>query len=351
MVHEQYQSDHSGALSVLEIVAQKNAEARQILHEVDVYLKSGIAALTSIGVIERRRCNVRPTNHPSGGIPRHLMPLIAAFGTFKISRMRREVLRPIHDHVEGTHLDRLISWAEESWVVFGTLVMVILPVLMLLLVCITTAVLLLVRDRARVAEEHAKIACVQCGTMIYSCAMACPSCRRPLDQPRAVGFLGQSLEYATTDLADHPLRLYEKRRCPLCAHLKSRQPHQSCAVCQTASPANARFAEAYLDHVAQRLPVVLGVSFAFSLVPFVGLIVGAVYYRMALVLPFSQYLPFGRRFLLGFGIRLLFLLLAILQLFPLLGGLIVPVMALISFSVYRNSFRAVVLMAQPAGVP
>lgn len=340
-----------GALSALEIVAQKNAEARQILHEIDVYLKSGVAALTSIGVISATDASfVRQTIHQAGFLD-YCMPLIAAFGTFKISRMRREVLRPIHDHVEGTHLDRLISWAEESWVVFGTLVMVILPVLMLLLVCITTAVLLLVRHRARAAEEHAKIACVQCGTMVYSCAMACPSCRRPLDQPRAVGFLGQSLEYATTELADHPLRLYEKRRCPLCAaHLKSRQPHQSCAVCQTASPADSRFAEAYLDHVARRLPVVLGVSFAFSLVPFVGLIVGAVYYRMALVLPFSQYLPFGRRFLLGFGIRLLFLLLAILQLFPLLGGLIVPVMALISFSVYRNSYRTIVLTAQPAGV-
>lgn len=333
-----------GALSVLEIVAQKNPEARQILHEIDVYLKSGVAALTSLGVISATDASfVHQTLHQAGFLE-YLMPLVAAIGTFKISRMRREVLRPIHDHVEGTHLDRLISLAEDSWVVFGTLLMVIVPVLMLLLVGIVTIVLLLARHRARVAEEHARIACPQCGTMVYSCAMACPNCRRPLDQPRAVGFLGQSLEYPTSNAADHPLRLYEKRRCPLCAaHLKARHPHQTCAVCNTASPADVRFAEDYLDHVARRLPMVLGVSFLFSLVPFVGLIVGAVYYRMALVLPFNQYLPFGRRFLLGWGVRLLFLLLAILQLLPVLDAVIVPVMALISFSVYRNGYRDVAL--------
>jgi hypothetical protein len=123
-------------------------------------------------------------------------------------------------------------------------------------------------------------------------------------------------------------------------------PRQTCGACGTVSPADARFAETYMDHVARRLPVVIGVSFLFSLVPFVGLIAGAVYYRMALVLPFSQYLPLRKRFLLKFGIRLLFLVLAIFQLFPVLGGLIVPLMAMISFSAYRNSYHAIALPAQ-----
>ena len=69
---------------------------------------------------------------------------------------------------------------------------------------------------------------------------------------------------------------------------------------------------------------------------------------MALVLPFSQYLPFGKRFLLRWGIRLLFFFLAIFQIVPILGGLVVPLMALISFSAYRNSYRAIALPAQAA---
>lgn len=340
-----------GALSVLEILAQKNPEARQILHEFDAYLKSGLAALTSLGVISATDSSfIKQTIHQAGFLD-YLMPLVAALGTFKISQWRREVLRPIHEHVEGTHLDHLISWAEESWVVFGALVMVLLPGLMLLLVGIVLLALWIARRRFRAAEEHSRIACPQCLAMVYACAIACPSCRRPVDQPRDVGFLGQSKEYPAPSPEDHPYRLYEKRRCPLCAgHLKSRHPRQTCAACGTVCPVDVRFAEAYMDHVAGRLPVVVGVSFIFSLVPFVGLIAGAVYYRMALVLPFSQYLPLHRRFLLRLGIRLLFLVLAVLQLFPVLGGLIVPLMAMISYSAYRSSYRAIALPAQTAPV-
>jgi Zn finger protein HypA/HybF involved in hydrogenase expression len=333
-----------GALSVLEILGQKNPEARHILHEFDAYLKAGLAALTSLGVISATDASfVKQTVHQASFLD-YVLPLVAALGTFRVSQLRRDVLQPLHEHVEGTHLDRLISWAEESWVAFGALVMVVFPVLMLLIVAVATGVLMLVRRRMRVAEEHARIPCGQCGTPVYACAMACPKCRKPVDQPCEVGFLGHSKPYPADDLADHPYRLVEKKRCPVCAtHLKSRQPHQTCGACGQAVPADAAFAEAYLDHVAQRLPTVLGICFLFSLVPIVGLIAGAVYYRMALVLPFSQYLPFGRRFLLNWGIRLLFLFLAIFQIVPLLGGLVVPLMALVSFTMYRNSYRSIAL--------
>jgi ferredoxin len=337
------------ALSVLEIVGQKNPEARHILHEFDAYLKGGLAALTSLGVISATDASfVKQTVHQAGFLE-YLLPLAAALGTFRVSQLRRDVLQPLHEHVEGTHLDRLISWAEESWVAFGALVMVFFPALMLLIVGVATGVLMLVRRRMRLAEEHAKLPCGRCGTLVYACAMACPSCRKAVDEPREVGFLGQSKPWAARDLADHPYRLVEKKRCPVCAsHLKTRQPHQTCAACGQAVPTDAAFAETYLNHVAQRLPIVLGVCFLFSLVPVVGLIAGAVYYRMTLVLPLSQYLPFGRRFLLNWGIRLLFLLLAIFQIVPLLGGLVVPLMALVSFSAYRNSYRSIALPGEAA---
>ena len=339
-----------GALSVLEIVGQKNPEARHLLHEFDAYLKAGVAALTSLGVISATDSSfIKQTIHQAGLLD-YLAPLIAAIGTLRVSHIRRDVIQPLHEHVEGTHLDRLISLAEDSWVALGALVMVVFPVLMLLLVGIVTGVLLLARRRMRVAEEHARIPCTKCGTLVYACAMACPNCREPLAQPREVGFLGQSKPYPVEELADHPYRLVEKKRCPVCAsHLKSRQPHQTCAACGQAVPADAAFAEAYLAYVGRRLPVVLATCFLFSLVPIAGLIAGAVYYRMTLVLPFSEYLPFGRRFLLRWGVRLLFLLLAIFQIVPLLGGLVVPIMALISFWAYRNSYRAMVLTPEPIG--
>src|SRR6185437_451041 len=98
-----------------------------------------------------------------------------------------------------------------------------------------------------------------------------------------------------------------------------------------AALAEPDFADAYIASIARRLPIVLMICFLMSLVPVFGLIVGAIYYRMELVLPFSQYLPMGRRFLLRWMI--------LLQVVPILGGLVVPLMALINFSAYRKSFR------------
>ena len=87
------------------------------------------------------------------------------------------------------------------------------------------------------------------------------------------------------------------------------------------------------------------VCFLMSLVPILGLIVASVYYRMEIVLPFSQYLPLGRRFMLRWGIRLLFLVLIFFQIIPLLGGLVAPLMAYVSYMAYRNSY--VSLMESP----
>jgi len=339
------------ALSILEIVAQKNPEARHLLQEFDSYLKSGLAFLTSLGVISTTDAAfANQTAHTASFID-YIVPMISALGTFKLSNVRRDVLLPLHEHVEGTHLDRLISWAEESWVVFGAFVLVIFPLLMLVLVAIAIGVVLLLRKRMAVLEERSRIACTHCGNLIYACAMACFSCRQPLEDPREVGWLGQSLPGPALNLKKHPYRLIEKRRCPLCATpLKSRAAHQTCAVCAQAVPGDEASTQAYVDYIGDRLPLILGVCFLFSLVPIIGLIAGAVYYRMELVLPFSQYLPFGRRFLLRWGIRLLFLVLVFFQLIPLLGGLVVPLMAFISYTAHRNAYQSLALAAPPSGL-
>jgi len=59
-----------------------------------------------------------------------------------------------------------------------------------------------------------------------------------------------------------------------------------------------------------------------------------------LVGPFRRYLPRGRNMLLRWGLRLLFVLLIALQWIPVAGGLVIPVMALLSYTVYRNAFAA-----------
>jgi hypothetical protein len=333
-----------GILSVLEIVAQKNLETRHVLAEFDVYLKAVLSLVTSLGVISATDSNFVQQNFQHAGFANGLIPVLTAIGTLRMAMLRRDVATIIYDHIEGTHLDHLLSWLEEAWVALGTFLLVLFPIVMLVLIGIGSGALLLARRRLQTVEEQTRVPCGGCGTMIYRCAIACPMCSRAVAEPAAIGFLGQSKLYADSDPAHHAHRLVEKRRCPSCAsHQPPRRPMEPCKICNSTAMAEPVFTEAYVDYISRRLPTVLGISFLLSLIPILGLIVGAIYYRMELVLPFSQYLPLGRRFVLRWGIRLLFLVLIFLQLVPLLGGFVVPVMAFISFTAYRNVYRSFML--------
>lgn len=333
-----------GALSIVEVLGQKNPEVRRLLHEFDVHLKTALAALTSLGVISSTDADFVRHTANQANVLTYLVPLLAAIGTYRVSTVRRQVMTTLFDHLDGTHLDHLISWTEDAWALFGTLLLILFPILMLIMVGIATGVLFLVRKRMAALEEQAKVPCIRCGTAIYPCATACPSCRQGVAQPFEVGFLGLSKPYPSPDPANHPYRLIEKRRCPVCATgLRQRMPVQTCTVCgNDLAVAEPGFVDAYENYIARRLPVVLGVSFLLSLVPVIGLIVGTIYYRVELVTPFNQYLPLGRRFMLRWGIWLLFIILALFQVVPLLGGFVVPVMAFISFAAYRSSFQSLV---------
>jgi hypothetical protein len=327
-------------LSALEIFGQKNPELRTLLHEFDMYLKPALAALTSFGVI--KTSDAQFVQHATqAGFTDGIIPLLVALGTWRVARVRNQVMMEIFAHVEGTHLDHFLGWLEELWVTFGALLLVLIPIFMLIMIGIATGALYLMRRRLRRLEEQSKIACTRCGKPVYPSAMACPACRQPLAMPAEVGFLGQSKPYPCADLASQPYRLIEKRRCAVCAsHLPVRKPFAPCPACAEASLADSKFVDGYLAYVDRRLPIVLGVCFLLSLIPILGLIAGAVYYRISLVLPFSQYLPFGRRFLLRWLIRFVFLALIFVQVVPVLGGFVVPLLAFMNFTAYRNGFAS-----------
>ena len=204
-------------LSTVEILAQKNPEARNLIHEFDVWLKPALAALSSLGVLNATDTEFVSHTVSHAGFFGVLVPLIAALGTLRVAHARRDVMLSVFDHIDGTHLDHLLSWLEDAWATFGIFLLLILPVLMLVLIGIATLVLFLLRRRLRAAEEQSKIACAGCGQEIYACAVACPKCRRAVERPAAVGFLGQSKPFPAENLEEQPLRLVEKRRCRACA--------------------------------------------------------------------------------------------------------------------------------------
>jgi hypothetical protein len=326
-------------LTVLEILAQKNSETRRLLLEFDIYLKPAMAILTSLGYMRSADASFIASTVHQAGFAQTIMPLISGVITYRLSVLRKEVAIAVFDHIEGTHLDHLLSWLEDAWVTFGMVLLVLVPILMLIMLGAASGVLFLMRRRLARIEEQSKIACAKCGKPIYPCAIACAACKQTNATPCDVGFLGQSRPLVAAEAENHAYRLVEKRRCPVCAARRpARKPFDACSVCGSAAPTDARFTDAYIDYISRRLPIVLGVCFLMSLVPILGLIAAAVYSRIELVLPFSEYLPLGKRFLLRWGIRLLFLVLIFLQIVPVLGGFVGPLMAYISFVAYRNTY-------------
>jgi hypothetical protein len=336
-------------LSILEILAQKNPEARQFLHEFDIYLKPAVAVLSAMGVLSATDNSFIQSTVHQAGYADVLTLITTAIGVLRVASIRREVVRILFDHIEGTHLDHLISWAEDAGSLAGILFVVLFPIIALLLLAIATGLLFFLRRRVEIAEEERRIPCPHCGKLVYPSACACPACHTALPTPCSVGFLGGSLPGVPDDPAAHPYRLVEKRRCPVCAsRLTPRQAFAPCPCCTHTAFADPNFADAYISHVSARLPAVLVVCFLIGLIPLLGLIIGVVYYRIALVLPFAQYLSLKSRFLLRWGLRILLLILILFQIIPVLGALTVPLLALLNFLAYRASFQSTVQAREKA---
>jgi hypothetical protein len=171
--------------------------------------------------------------------------------------------------------------------------------------------------------------------------MGCPKCQAKVQAPCQIGIWGQPKAEPARNLEAHPYRLVEKKRCPVCAtRFKERKPRQTCAECGHELMKEPAFRDAYVAYVRQRLPAVCGISFLLSLIPVFGLIPGVIYYRMALVSPFRRYIPLHRSSVIKWLLRLFFFVLIGVQWVPLLGGVVIPVMAWVSHSTYRSTFQS-----------
>ena len=349
-----------GILATLEITANKNPDARSLLNQLDKYLKPGMAALTFLGVADvKDAAFIQGTigaatdayGPAAGGVVLLAMgttlatgfAAVSAVGTFVIATVRSAVLGVFFDADpdDDVGIQKLFSWASDVWASFGVFFLILFPFVMITLVAIVTGLIAGLRWWLNRKEEKSRVACVNCNTLMYRCAMACGTCRSPNPNVCDVGVLGQSDTDDPADINSQPRQLAEARRCPLCAtRLPERDPHQACPTCATRPFADPAFVNRYETDIAKRLPLVLGVGALFSAIPIIGLIPGVIYYRLALVAPFRRYLPWGKSFVAKWAIRLVLFLLIAVQWIPAVGIVTVPAMALISFFAYRGLFRS-----------
>jgi len=330
------------ALAVTEALAVKHAEVREVLDEIDGYLKSAVALLVSFAILDKDTADTVKSIQRAGFGLENLFSVLVAGLVYAMSGLRRAVFGLLAevDDDDDIGLQSVLNWVENSSTVLGLLFLVIFPVVALVLSALAVLGLWLARRRAEHREQRSKIPCTQCATPVFPHATKCHSCGTPLVAPRGVSVFGTPRSEPAPDLARHRFDLTARKRCPVCAtRLKKRAVRQPCPTCQTVTFASRAEFESYLDAIQERLPKTLLVCLGLSAIPVVGVIPGVVYYRLAIVSGLRGYVPPLRGCLARVMIRVIHFGIIAFQPIPLLGALIVPLMCLSTYLIYRNSLR------------
>jgi hypothetical protein len=334
-----------GLLSVLELVAERIPEAKVLLDEVHDYLKAAMSALTFLGVLGASdQALVRGVVGEAGPVE-YLPALAIGAGTFLAGKARAAVVGPLReaDEDDDLRLQSMLRWVEDLWGGLGPLALILLPLLTLAFFVVALVLLLLAGRFIEAREEATKVPCARCGQLIYASATACPFCQTPNSEPKAVGLLGGTKD-VPADPTSHVFRLVSVKRCPVCAtRLGRRAVPQRCEACGLTVMDDPRFVQEYVAFLDRRVPLVCAACFLLGLIPVLGVIPAVILYRLQIVAPLRRYLPPGQRFLLRWSIRLVSLVLVAFQWVPLLGGLLLPLMALVNYWAYRNAFRKLAL--------
>jgi uncharacterized membrane protein len=178
-----------GLLAILELVAERFPEAQAVLDEVHVYLKTGMAVLTYLGVLNATdRAAARGVIHQAGVID-YLPVLAIGAGVYLAAQARGAVLGPLAeaDEDDDLGLQGLIRWVEDLWAGLGPVALIIFPLLTVAAFGIAALILVVIERRLESRGERAKVPCVNCGQPIHASAPSCPHCHAPVKEPSVPG--------------------------------------------------------------------------------------------------------------------------------------------------------------------
>jgi len=329
-----------GILAVAEIGATKIPEFHEAMDWIHKYARAGTAAASTFGVLPAGDIRFVEQAIPQSGMVDIGLSMIVAIAVWFSATLRNACMSFLADidPDDDLGLQNIISWFEDGWSLCAVFLFFIYPLFMVILILIALGLLFAFRRYLEYLEEKKKIPCPNCNIKIYPSALQCQSCHVEIQYPKDLGFLGTAIDKPVSNRQTHLLLLTEKHRCPSCAvRLKDRKLPQICS-CGASILSIPEIQQAYLKRIQKRLPKALFISFLFSLIPLVGVVPGIIYYRLTLVAPFKSYIPPGRGLALKWLLRIIFFFLITLQLFPILGSVMIPTMALISYKVYRSYF-------------
>ena len=335
-----------GLLAVVDIVAAKIPEVRELISLGDSQLKGAAAFLMCFAIVRGNPMEIvghvekvgLTTSFASGQSFAYVWSFAIGAVVWFAAVMRNSIFGFLREMDEDDDLgiQGFLSWVEDGIGIFGVLFVVVFPVLALALVGLTLLGLWLTRRYLEHRELKAKVPCPHCGTPNPTCGASCSSCGQARQLVYQVGLLGSIKDIAVTDLYQHRLQLLSRKRCASCGErLKDRRIAQPCQSCGAKPFGSPEAVEEYLRFLRATLPRTLAILLLISAVPLLGLVPGMIYYRLSLISSLRCYVPRSQGFLARWVIRLLSLVLLALQPIPLFGMLTLPSLCLLNFTIYQ----------------
>ncbi|MDD4150210.1 MAG: hypothetical protein PHE33_09285 [Bacteroidales bacterium] len=329
-----------GILSILEFVGDKNTDIRYFLREAEPYMKPASYLLVQFFIMSEGSSEVLDQINWAGFSPLLILSLIGTGAVYFLSKFRKKFLDFLTDidADDNLFIGKIISWIEDSLVLFGFLLLVWAGIFMVICYLIVIGILVIIAKKYEKQAEEEKLICTSCGTKIYAYAVECQSCRTKNATVFNIGILGHRKPILTTDINKHQLNLIAQRRCPKCAtKFDKRSVSQVCSLCGTVlftEPNLNQFVK-YLD---QKFYLILSISFVVGFVPILGFVVSASLVSIYLLSPYRKYISKSGTFLSRFMIRILTIVLFVFGVG--LGFIAAPVYAAIRYYIIRSQFKA-----------
>ncbi len=328
-----------GVLSILEFIGDKNTDIKVFLREAEPYIKPISYLAIQFFVLSESSTEVLDQINYAGFNPLVILAIIGSGGVYYLAKIRKKFLEFLTniDEDDNLFIGRIISWIEDSLVLFGFLLLVWAGVFMIILYGIIIGVFLLLRKQNEKRLENQRVECPNCKGKIHAFTPVCHICNFEQEKVKGIGILGQKKQNFVSDIFKHKLNLLGQRRCSNCASkLEYSKFPQTCKECNTPifeNPTEGNFVK-YMDRKFYR---VLVISVIIGFIPIVGFVVSASITGIYLLSPYRRYISKGGSFFSKILIKLLTIILFICGVG--FGFIAAPVYATIRYYVIRSQFK------------
>ncbi|MDT0686041.1 DUF4126 domain-containing protein [Autumnicola psychrophila] len=329
-----------GSLSLLEIIGDKSTEVRNLLKNLETYLKPISFLAINLSLLDESSVDVLQEVQWAAFDPLWILLAFGALFVHWLATLRKDFLDFLEniDEDDNLFIGKITSWIEDSLVLFGFLLLIWTGILMVILYATAITFFVFMRKRYNKKLEKQKLKCPACGESNLPFAVKCINCKELQPKIYAVGIFGQKKKNLIYNVQKHQLNLISHRKCTDCGNkLESTRLFQNCHFCGNAHFQSPTVKE-FIKSQDKRFYKIAGLSFLLGFVPVIGFLTSAVMANIYLFSPYRRYIPKGTSFFTKVFIKFITFLFFIIGI--ALGFIAAPVYIVIRYYIWKKKFTS-----------